>query len=204
VKKGKVYIVIEPQLEEYYAFLGFRHVIKAPPVLTERMRQLAAGDEEMRLLPMLFDSIDHKQDPSLTEMPSLLVIDGGKGQLGVVVEALKEFELTIPVIGLAKREEEVFVPGQEFSLPIAKESPALFLLMRLRDEAHRFANRHREGRLRKATLRSELDVIPGVGPKTAQALFAKFGTIENVRAASDAELLEIVTASQLKAMRAAQ
>jgi excinuclease UvrABC nuclease subunit len=87
VKKGKVYIVIEPQLEEYYAFLGFRHVIKAPPVLTERMRQLAAGDEEMRLLPMLFDSIDHKQDPSLTEMPSLLVIDGGKGQLGVVLPA---------------------------------------------------------------------------------------------------------------------
>lgn len=201
VKKGKVYIVVEPQLEEYYALLGFRHVLKAPPVLQERMQALAAEHPDAQLLPMVYDAAEHRPDPSLSEMPDLLVIDGGKGQLGVVVDALKEFELPIPVIGLAKREEEVFVPGQSDPLPIPKQSPALFLLMRLRDEAHRSANRHREGRLRKAVLRSELDVIPGVGPQTAAALFARFGTVDAVKAATDAELLEIVSESQLKALR---
>jgi excinuclease ABC subunit C len=76
----------------------------------------------------------------------LLVIDGGKGQLAVAVEALANWKLDIPVISLAKREEEVFTPGNPDPIPFPPDSPAKFLLMRLRDEAHRFANAHRKKR----------------------------------------------------------
>ena len=93
---------------------------------------------------MMFDAQAQKIDPSLGAAPDLLMIDGGKGQLGVAVDVLREFGLQIPVIGLAKREEEIFVPGNPVSLNIPRESQARYMLMRLRDEAHRFANRLRE------------------------------------------------------------
>lgn len=93
-----------------------------------------------------------RQDSSLPSTPDLLVIDGGKGQLSVALDVLGESQLTIPVVAIAKREEEVFVAGK--STPLSLPEPEKLLLMRLRDEAHRFANRHRERRLRHRLLRS--------------------------------------------------
>lgn len=136
--KDKVYVVVELELESPYAAIGFRHVQRAPKAFESRVN-------EQRLL-MVCDPKDQKPDVSLTTRPDLLVIDGGKGQLAVALEALANWKLDIPVISLAKREEEVFAPGRPDPIPFPPDSPAKFLLMRLRDEAHRFANRHRKQR----------------------------------------------------------
>lgn len=136
--KDKVYVLAEASLETSYAGLGFRHVQRPPKAFADRVNEAT--------ILMVCDPKDQKPDASLTSRPDLLVIDGGKGQLGVAVDALKNWNLQIPVIALAKREEEVFAPGNDAPIPFPPDSPAKFLLMRLRDEAHRFANRHRERR----------------------------------------------------------
>lgn len=115
-------------------------------VLTRRLRHLT---------PTCETSACHRQKPdqSFSHPPDLLVIDGGKGQLSVARSVLRDAQLAIPVVALAKREEELFAPGSPKPVPLPKDSPALFLLMRLRDEAHRFANRHREKRVKNRLLR---------------------------------------------------
>lgn len=150
-KKGKIYISVSALQHEEFAELGFVQIQAPPPFMRERMEFLATlpGDG---FIVMMYDVAQHKMDPSLLSRPDLLMIDGGKGQLGVVVDVLKEFGLSIPVIGLAKREEEIFVPGNPVPLDFPKESPARYLLMRLRDEAHRFANRLREMKAKNTLL----------------------------------------------------
>ena len=103
------------------------------------------------------------------ELPDLVLIDGGKGQLGAAMAALEELGLgDQPVASLAKREELIFVPGREEPVVLPRSSPVLHLVQRVRDEAHRFAiGFHRQTRA-KRTLRSELDDIPGVGPHQAR------------------------------------
>ncbi len=118
-------------------------------------------------------------------LPDLIVIDGGKGQLSSAVEVLQDLGLhSQPVIGLAKRLEEVFVPGESLPMTIAKTSPALKLLQRVRDEAHRFAVTFHRERRQKSTLQSELQEIEGVGPKRAAALLTAFGSVRDVENAS--------------------
>jgi excinuclease ABC subunit C len=125
-------------------------------------------------------------------LPDLTVIDGGKGQLGAALKALAGLEaLDLPqlaVIGLAKKEEEIFLPGQSTSIRLPRRSPALRLLQRLRDEAHRFAITYNRKLRTKRTIRSELATIPGVGPSRQKALLAKFGSMRGVAAASEAEI----------------
>ncbi len=141
------------------------------------------------------------EDASLKSTPDLLVIDGGKGQLSAVVEVLDELKLEIPVIGLAKREEEVFVPGDSFPIDLPNDSQASFLLQRLRNEAHRFANSHREKRHAKGMTGSALDQVPGIGEKTKKELLTAFGSVDNIQKASDTELLTILNQKQLAALR---
>lgn len=140
-------------------------------------------------------------DTSLKSSPDLLVIDGGKGQLSAVVEVLNELKLEIPVIGLAKREEEVFVPGNSFPIDLPNTSQASFLLQRLRNEAHRFANAHREKRIAKGLIGSALDTIPGIGEKTKKELLHTFGSVDGIMAASDDALRVILNQKQLEALR---
>jgi excinuclease ABC subunit C len=126
------------------------------------------------------------------DLPGLVMVDGGKGQLAAAVNVLQELGMTRqPVIGLAKRLEEVFVPGQPQALIIAKSSPALKLLQHIRDEAHRFAvDYHR--RLRGRRVRgSELETIPGVGRVRAQRLLRHFGSLRQIRDASPEQLQEV-------------
>jgi excinuclease ABC subunit C len=127
------------------------------------------------------------------ELPDLVLIDGGKGQLGAAAEALDELGLgDQPLASLAKREELIFVRGREGPLALPRSSPVLQLVQRVRDEAHRFAvGFHRKARSGR-TLRSELDDIPGVGPAKRRALLSRFGSVRGVRGASEAELASAV------------
>ncbi|MBD0321264.1 MAG: excinuclease ABC subunit UvrC, partial [Gemmatimonadetes bacterium] len=122
-------------------------------------------------------------------LPDLAVIDGGKGQLGAALKALAALGLEEQsVISLAKKEEEIFLPGQSTGIRLPRRSPALRLLQRLRDEAHRFAITYNRKLRGKRTIRSELSEIPGVGASRQKALLAKFGSLRAVASASEAEI----------------
>ena len=120
--------------------------------------------------------------------PSLVVVDGGRGQLGVASAVLADHELHIPAIGLAKRLEEVFLPGRPDPLVIPRGSEALFVLQHLRDEAHRFAIAYHRQKREKRALASPLDDIPGVGPARKKALLKRFGSLARLSRADVSEI----------------
>jgi excinuclease ABC subunit C len=120
--------------------------------------------------------------------PSLVVVDGGRGQLNVALRVLEDLGLDVPVLGLAKRLEEVYLPGQPEPLRIPRGSEALFVLQHVRDEAHRFAiEYHRKKRERRA-MASPLDEIPGVGPARKRTLLRRFGSLSRLSRASEEEI----------------
>jgi excinuclease ABC subunit C len=123
-------------------------------------------------------------------LPDLLLVDGGKGQLNVAIEVLKEFDLfgQVPVVGLAKRHEELFLPGRKKSVYLPRRSQGLYLVQRVRDEAHRFAITSHRSRRRKIGIASQLDRVPGVGPSRRKILLKHFGSIEGIRAATVEEI----------------
>ena len=132
---------------------------------------------------------DKDRDGSFAALPSLIMIDGGKGQLAAGLRALKPLtDLGVTVISLAKREEEVYVPGQSAPIDLPAESEASRLLQRVRDEAHRFAIEHHRGRRDQAMTGSVLDDLRGVGPVRKRALLRHFGSPERLLAASREEL----------------
>jgi excinuclease ABC subunit C len=132
---------------------------------------------------------DKEYDPSFAALPNVIVIDGGKGQLSAGLRALKGFrERGVVVVALAKRIEELFIPGRREPLRLAHDTPELQLLQRVRDEAHRFAITHHRARRDKAMTASILDELPGVGPARKRALLAHFGSPDAVIQASREEL----------------
>ena len=135
-----------------------------------------------------------ENDAKWALLPDLLLIDGGKGQLHVAVDVLKEFDLLhiVPVVSLAKQEEEIFVPGKADSIMLPRQSQAFFLVQRVRDEAHRYGiTSHRRQRT-KIGMASQLDAISGVGPSRRKRLLERFGSVEGIRKASLEELGEFV------------
>jgi excinuclease ABC subunit C len=147
-----------------------------------------------------------KVDRAFAILPDLIVIDGGKGQLARAVKVLQEFSLygQIPLIALAKQQEEIFFPERTESLLLPRTSPALYLLQRVRDEAHRFGLTAHRQRRKKLGMASQLEAIPGIGPTRRKALLRHFGSIEAIRQASIEELASVpgmtrTAAEQLKA-----
>jgi len=125
-------------------------------------------------------------------LPDLMVIDGGKGQLSAAVAAARAAGVSeLPIIGLAKREEEVFLPGQSDPLRLPRRSPSLRLLQRARDEAHRFGLAYNRNRRKARTITSALLEIPGVGPERRRRLLEKFGSLAGVSSASTAEIAAV-------------
>jgi len=124
-------------------------------------------------------------------IPDLVVIDGGKGQLNAALEVMADLELEIPLIGLAKQYEEVFVPAQSDPIVLPRDSAGLFLLQRVRDEAHRFAITYHRASRGRGALRSSLDEVPGVGPKRKRALLKQFGSVDAIKKASVSELASV-------------
>jgi len=139
------------------------------------------------------DQPGKKPDPSFSMLPDLLIVDGGKGQLSRAVAVLEKYNLMdqVPVAGLAKQNEELFIPGQSQGIILPNGSQGLFLIQRVRDEAHRFAISGHRKRRTKSGLASRLDTIAGVGPARRKALLGKFGSIQNIQAASVDELSSI-------------
>ncbi len=132
-------------------------------------------------------------DAEAWNLPDLVIIDGGKGQLGAAVQVMRELGVyEIPAVGLAKRFEELFVPDEDEPVVLPRNSEALYLVQRIRDEAHRFAiTYHRQVR-GKNSIQSALDTIPGIGPKRKKALLKKFGSVKQVREADVEEIAATV------------
>jgi len=203
VKKGKVYLHCDQEsLIEYYGEIGFQVIHEPPLLLADTLRGWQKIDpSRSEGIVLIYIVSKQKADASFTDRPDLLLIDGGKGQLSAAMEALADLGLHIPVAGLAKREEEIFLPEESAPLIVATGSPARFLLQRVRDEAHRFANARREKRLDLAMTHSKLDEVPGIGDQTRPVLLKRFGSADGVIEASDADLLTVLTQSQLLGLR---
>ena len=125
-------------------------------------------------------------------LPDLVVLDGGKGQLGTGRAVLQELGLSIPLIALAKREEELFLPRQRNPLRLPAHSQALYLLQRIRDEAHRFTLGYHQLLRKKRMTRSILEEIPGVGDATRKKLLRRFGSLRGIRTALQEDLATVV------------
>jgi len=128
------------------------------------------------------------------ELPQLVVIDGGKGQLSSAVKSLKllGIENKLTIVGIAKQLEEIFYPGDSLPMLIDKRSPSLKIIQQARNEAHRFAITFHRQKRRKGTLKTELTEVPGIGAKTAQKLLTHFKSVKKIRGASPAELEHII------------
>jgi len=189
-----VFVQGVPRKSEYRKF-NIRTVTGAPDDFAS-MRE-ALDRRFRRWQDAAQPSEDHvpgkKDDPTWALLPDLLMIDGGKGQLGVAIEVLKEYDLfgKVPVMGLAKQREEIFLPGKHEPILLPRRSQGLFLIQRVRDEAHRFAITHQRERRDKIGLKSALEKIPGVGPVKRKALLKKFGSVQGIRAATEEELAEV-------------
>jgi excinuclease ABC subunit C len=137
------------------------------------------------------------------ELPQLIVIDGGKGQLGAALKSLRllGIDKKVTVIGIAKRLEELFYPGDQYPLYLDKKSETLKIIQHLRDEAHRFGiTFHRNQRSRK-TFVSELENIPGIGKNTVEKLLTEFKSVKRIKEQTDEELKKVLNLKQIKALR---
>jgi excinuclease ABC subunit C len=191
--------------KKLYRKFNIESVVGAPDdfasmeeMLTRRFRRWKAAQEAEAMGPA------RKPDPSFSFLPDLIIIDGGKGQLGRAVEVLKRFDLfdKVPVIGLAKQQEEIFFPKKLESLMLPRHSQGLYLIQRIRDEAHRYGiTAHRKKR-QKLGMASQLDSIPGIGPARRKSLLIHFGSVDKIREASLEELMTIVPRDAAQSIKA--
>jgi excinuclease ABC subunit C len=168
-------------------------------VLTRRFNRWKAAQEEA-------NAPGAKPDQAFALLPDLLMVDGGKGQLARAVKVLDRFGLreAVPVASLAKQQEEIFLPEKPASILLPRQSQGLYLMQRVRDEAHRFAITSHRKRRDKAGVASRLDSIPGIGPARRKALLTHFGSIEKIQEASLDELqgVEGITSKLALAIKA--
>jgi excinuclease ABC subunit C len=179
--------------KKLYRKFNIESVVGAPDdfasmeeMLTRRFRRWRAAQESL-------NQVGTKKDASFSFLPDLVIIDGGKGQLGRAVQVLEKFELLgkVPVVGLAKQQEEIFFPHKSESVMLPRYSQGLYLLQRIRDEAHRYGiTAHRKKR-QKLGMASQLDSIPGIGPTRRKALLKHFGSMDKIREASIEELARV-------------
>jgi excinuclease ABC subunit C len=197
-----------PRKSEYRRFVvrgvdGQNDVAAMHEVVTRRFRRLLdervdhpeLGDGSVEAdasgTPLLVDP-DTGRTRSFAYTPGLVVVDGGPPQVAAAQRALDELGIDdVPVCGLAKRLEEIWLPGREDPVIMPRTSEALFLLQRVRDEAHRFAITHHRGRRSKSMVESLLDDVPGLGEVRRKALLRRFGSLRKLRAAGVDEIAEV-------------
>ena len=183
--------------KSYYRRFNIR-TVKGPDdfasmeeVLTRRFNRWRAAQEAAQVP-------GKKPDQAFALLPDFLIVDGGKGQLSRAVAVLEKFDLLakIPVAGLAKQNEELFIPNRSTPIVLPRKSQGLFLIQRVRDEAHRFAITSHRKRRTKTGLASRLDSIPGIGPARRKALLSRFGSIEKIKDAPIEDLTAIPGVTQ--------
>jgi excinuclease ABC subunit C len=147
------------------------------------------GPDDFRSMAEVIERRVNRSESKEWPMPDLIIVDGGKGQLNAALSVLHRYNLNDqPIMGLAKREEEIFLPGKSESIKLDERSPVLKLIQQVRNEAHRFAiTFHRQLRT-KRSMKMALDEIQGIGPKRKQLLLQHFGSLENIKSASLEEL----------------
>jgi excinuclease ABC subunit C len=178
--------------KKYYRRFNIRNVegqddfASMEEVLTRRFRHWLASQEEV-------DAPGKKPDLAFSLLPDLLIVDGGKGQLSRAVKVLENYHLLgkINVVGLAKQEEELFIPGARDSIHMGDHFQGFYLIQRIRDEAHRFAITAHRDRRGKVGLASRLDALAGIGPARRRELLQHFGSIEGILEATDEEIASI-------------
>ncbi|HLG73454.1 MAG TPA: excinuclease ABC subunit UvrC [Chloroflexota bacterium] len=177
-----VFVGGRPKNSEYRRFkiktvTGADDYASMKEVLKRRFRRANAAEDDMS---------------SWGRLPDLIVIDGGKGQLGAAVEALAEVGIdSVPVAGLAKEREELFLPGNPDPILLPATSQGLYLVQRIRDEAHRFAITYHRSVRAKTSIASQLDEIPGIGPRRKKDLLKRFGSVKGIRQASPDEIAAV-------------
>lgn len=159
----------------------------------EGANDFASMAEVLRRRLMRGMTEDTGEESGFGHLPDLIIVDGGKGQLSSALGILRELNLeaAIPIVGLAKREEEIFIPGKDKSLLLGRRTPEFRLVVNIRDEAHRFAITFHRARREKRIVSSALDAIPGIGPKRKAALLSRMGSVDAIREASIDELASI-------------
>jgi excinuclease ABC subunit C len=190
--------------KKLYRKFNIESVVGAPDdfasmeeMLTRRFRRFR-GAQQTEAEP------GSKPDASFSFLPDLVIIDGGKGQLSRAVNVLQKFELfdKVPVVGLAKQNEEIFFPFKSEPLILPRHSQALYLVQRIRDEAHRYGiTAHRKKR-QKLGMASQLDTIPGIGPARRKALLKHFGSVDKIRQATVEELRVVVPEDAANSIKA--
>ena len=192
-KSKRLYIFCKKDLEVYYLKFGFDPIHEPPKELKKQSQRFCSvcKNKEAYKKPLYMAFQKKKKDFSFESRPDLIVIDGGKGQLHAAHDVSFEKGLDILIIALAKRAEEVFIPGKSEPIDLKSDSEAGYLLQRIRDEAHRFAIEFHRGSREKKMTKSALDRIPGVGPKLKKRLLTYFGSVEKIREAPQVVLEQI-------------
>lgn len=195
LKAKRIYLSCPNDRKAFYEKLGFQAIKTMPEVFQKELNL----DEFLKShLPSdvnfyAYDPVK-QLDSSFQAKPDLIVVDGGKGQLSSALKSRNLLGLKIPMIALAKREEDVFTEGKAFPVILPKDSPALYLLQRIRDEAHRFAISFQRSTRKKDLTSSALDAISGIGKATKMKLLQHFGSVEQIKQASEEEVAEVVGA----------
>jgi excinuclease ABC subunit C len=195
--------------KKLYRKFNIESVVGAPDdfasmeeMLTRRFRRWRGAQQTDASSPL--SAPGSKPDASFSFLPDLIIIDGGKGQLGRAVNVLEKFELygKVPVVGLAKQQEEIFFPHKSESLMLPRHSQALYLVQRIRDEAHRYGITAHRRKRQKLGMASQLDSIPGIGPARRKALLKHFGSVDKIREATVEELRAVVPEDAAESIKA--
>jgi excinuclease ABC subunit C len=190
--------------KKLYRRFNIESVVGAPDdfasmqeMLTRRFRRWKAAQETA-------GQPGAKKDASFSFLPDLIIIDGGKGQLSRIVQVLEKFDLLdkVPIVGLAKQQEEIFFPHRSDPLLLPRHSQGLYLVQRIRDEAHRFGITAHRRKRQKMGMASILDTIPGIGPTRRKALLKHFGSVDKIRQASLEDLRKVVPENAAHSIKA--
>lgn len=181
-KAVRLYLAVVKKEQARYEEAGCQAIKKIPDGIEVR--------EEFTILT--YDRTKYAEDTSFKKIPDLIIIDGGKGQLSSACKALEKYKLNLPIISIAKREEEIFLPKNPQPIVLTKDNPILHLIQHIRNEAHRFAITYHQNLRLKATTNSILDTIPGLGPELKKKLLTHFGSPEGVKQATMHELAQVI------------
>ncbi len=181
-KTKRLYLkVYDPEIKQYEK-IGLQIVKKTPESIKITKNQKL----------MVFNLIKYQSDNSFSKKPDIIIVDGGKGQLNVAVKVLNKFHLQIPVISIAKKKEEIYLPGRSKPAQYEKHTPLIHMIQHIRDESHRFAVSYQQKLKLKSNKESSLDQIYGVGETTKLKLLKHFGSLEQIKSATMHELEQIV------------